>query len=169
MSRNQRIRKERKIALIEQEKLQRTKRIVARKRAEQPAKTQERFGTIYPFTDAATLQKGSKNKVFNRFLKYAGPLLRIAADPASVESAVKLAVVCWNFGLLTIEEQEAGKQQFLAQYGGIKELNDTLESMLVRKLLEFGDDFYYIEKYEVTQKDGMTDLSITYKKVEKVQ
>lgn len=169
MSRNQRIRKERKLALIEQEKLQRTKRIVARKRAEQPAKTQERFGTIYPFTDAAALQKGSKNKVFNRFLKYAEPLMRIATDTASIESAVKLAVVCWNFGLLTIEEQEAGKQQFLAQYGGIKELNDTLESMLVRKVLEFGEEFYLIERYAVTHKDGLTDLSITYKKVDKVK
>lgn len=168
MSRNQRIRKERKTALKEQEKLAIRKRVSAMKRASAPAQSQERFGTIYPVgqTSGAT-QDGKRNKVFNRFVKYAEPLLRMATDPAMIESAVKLSVTCWNFGLLPMEQQEAEKQQFLAQHGGLKEINDTIEMMLTRKLLQYGDDFYFIEKYTVEQKGGMTDLSITYKKVER--
>lgn len=169
MSRNQRIRKERKLALIEQERFVRKKRISVLKRAAEPVKSQERFGTIYPFSETSgTTQEGRRNKVFNKFLRYAEPLLKLASDPASVESAVKLSVVCWNFAVLPQEQQEAEKRQFLARYGGLKELDTTIENMLLRKMLQFGDDYYLIEKYQVTQRENLMDLTITYKKIEKM-
>ncbi len=167
MSRNQRIRKERKLALIEEEKVARKKRISTLKKSNEPVKSQERFGTIYPFNEAGSAQDGKRNKVFNKFIRYAEPLLKLANDPSSIESAVKLAVVCWNFGILPQHQQEVEKKQFLARYGGLKELDTTIETMLVRKLLQFGDDNYLIEKYDVVQRGQLTDLSITYKKIEK--
>ena len=99
---------------------------------------------------------------------FASPLLDVENQPAEeVLGVIKLAITCWNIGLLNSDEQQKTTKSFLASVRKIvtdtskyDELEAAIKSLVKTKQTVYGHDYRHIVSFDLSYGDNEYYLQV---------
>lgn len=112
----------------------------------------------------------NQRKMSEVLLEFATPVLEEAEDFEDCQFFFSMAVMAWNLALLPAEDQaEFFKGNPFLENPLDKDdvemaqfCTETMQTLIVLKLLQFGKDRRMVEDYQLTENDGDLHLSVAY-------